>query len=186
MTEQRLWYLANYDSLSGLPNRNLLYDRLDQALANAERSATAIGVMMLDLDGFKQVNDTLGHAAGDELLSQWSKRIARIMRKTDTLARLGGDEFCAVVANLSDPTHAAVIAEHVLCAMHYPFRIQGREVRIGTSIGIATSHTDGSNKESLLRAADQAMYRAKRAGKNTYVFYTQPVSGHGVQRVQHS
>ena len=160
----RLDHLAQYDDLTGLANRALLRDRLERALAAARRHRSEVAVMILDLDGFKAVNDTLGHAAGDRLLRAVAERLRSRVRETDTVARLGGDEFALVIENLGRPEHAALVARKLLDALEAPIRVDGQEARVGASIGAALYPRDAEDPAVLLRLADAAMYAAKAAG----------------------
>ncbi|MDZ7593305.1 MAG: diguanylate cyclase [Thiobacillus sp.] len=160
--------MALHDALTGLPNRRLLMDRLSLAIAHARRNTSTMAVMFVDLDGFKQVNDTLGHDAGDTLLSMVADRLVAAVREEDTVARMGGDEF---VIGLWESAHAdgvAGLASKVIQAVSRPYRIQGHEVRITASVGVAIYPTHGKEAETLMKRADQALYEAKRAGKNDY------------------
>ncbi len=159
---------ALHDALTGLPNRSLLLDRIDHAIRRAERSEQAVAVLFCDLDGFKTVNDSLGHSAGDELLVLVGKRIAEYVRPADTVARLGGDEFAVLVEEIGEPSDAARAARRILEALEAPFVVGGREVYVGASIGIATGT---GSVEMLLRNADLAMYRAKSRGKSRYAVF---------------
>ncbi len=161
---ERLASLAQYDAVTGLPNRNLYNDRLSQALTRSARDGRQIGVMFLDLDRFKAVNDTLGHHLGDVLLEQVAGRLQSCLRKTDTVARLGGDEFTVVVEGFRERAQLSRVAEKILGVLSTPFSLQGHEVSISASIGIATCPADGTTCEALLRRADTAMYRAKGRG----------------------
>lgn len=160
--------LAHYDLLTGLPNRTLLYDRLGQALALAQRNATQIGLLYMDLDGFKRINDALGHDAGDEALREVARRFGKIVRQADTLARIGGDEFVVLLSDLGDDAEAALVSSMVatkyIDAMKSPFLISGTSCNLGISIGIAIGSKE-SSLDSLLKAADQAMYRAKESAR---------------------
>jgi diguanylate cyclase (GGDEF)-like protein len=160
----RLDHLAQYDDLTGLANRALLRDRLERALAGARRHRSEVAVMILDLDGFKAVNDTLGHAAGDRLLRAVADRLRNRVRETDTVARLGGDEFALVIENLVRPEHAALVARKLLDALEAPVQVDGAEARVGASIGAALYPRDAEDPAALLRLADAAMYAAKAAG----------------------
>jgi len=171
-SETRLTYLAQFDSLTGLPNRALLTDRFAQAIVQAGRRATALGVLFVDLDEFKVVNDTLGHAAGDELLQATAKRLQASIRPGDTVARIAGDEFALLLADLGNQDHAAIVAQKIIAALSEPFSLRGREVLVTASIGIATFPGDAKEAEALLAAADAAMYRAKQSGRNAYQFFT--------------
>ena len=163
---------AHYDALTGLPNRVLFHDRLTQALAQAGRHRWNVGLLLFDLDRFKSVNDSLGHPVGDALLREAASRIAGCVRAADTVGRVGGDEFAIVLAELADPADAALVAQKVADAMAAPYRIQGREMFLSASIGIATFPRDGLDGETLVRNADAAMLRAKQLGRNNFQFYT--------------
>jgi diguanylate cyclase (GGDEF)-like protein/PAS domain S-box-containing protein len=169
--EEEARFLAYHDTLTGLPNRRLLDDRLRQAVFLAQRRDTRVAVMVVDLDHFKQVNDALGHRAGDAVLREASHRIAGCVRKADTLARHGGDEFVVVIPDLHQDADSQVIAEKILRALEPAFRVDGRDFSIGASIGISLFPTDASDGEAVLRNADVAMYRAKQLGRNNYRFY---------------
>lgn len=171
-TEEEVRFLAYHDMLTGLPNRRLLDDRLRQAVFLAQRRDARVGVILLDLDGFKQVNDSLGHRAGDAVLREIARRLAACVRRADTLARHGGDEFVIVVPDLAAEADCQVVAEKILRALEPPCRIDGREFVVGASIGISVFPADAGDPEALLRNADVAMYRAKQLGKNNYRFYS--------------
>lgn len=158
----RLQYMAQYDALTGLPNRAFLHDRLERALAGARREQGRMSVLYLDLDEFKQVNDALGHAAGDLLLREVADRLKLCVRDSDTVARLGGDEFVVVLVNIRLPEHASMVAEKIHCAVRQPMNIAGRSLSILPSIGIALYPEHGDNAQVLLGHADAAMYSAKR------------------------
>ncbi|WP_457622298.1 PAS domain S-box protein [Persephonella sp.] len=170
--EKKLKKLAFYDGLTGLPNRLLFYNRLQHTLLRARRNKEYVAVMFLDLDGFKQVNDTYGHDIGDELLKEVGKRLQHTVRKIDTVARLAGDEFTIIIENLNSPDNVNVIARKILNSFKEPFIINGNQIRVGTSIGIAVFPLDGSDADTLIKNADMAMYLAKKSGKNRYVVYT--------------
>ena len=163
---------AHYDALTGLPNRVLSRDRLAQAVAQAGRHGWSVGLLHFDLDRFKLVNDTFGHPAGDELLREAAGRVAGCVRTVDTVARVGGDEFSVVLAELADAADAALVAQKVIDAMARPYRIQGREIFLSASIGIATFPRDGRDGDTLVRNADAAMLRAKEQGRDNFQFYT--------------
>ena len=189
-TQDRMAYLANYDSLTGLPNRALFRDRLAEAMKRARRSGRQMGLMFLDLDRFKDVNDSLGHAAGDLLLQHVSRTLTRCLRDADsvarvdasdtseayTLARLGGDEFTIIVEQLDGPEDASLIARRILDALIEPFKVDGQEVFISTSIGISLYPLDDSDLDGLIRHTDMAMYRSKARGRSTYSFYSMDMS----------
>lgn len=168
--EQELSKLAFYDPLTGLPNRVLLRERLDQELIRAKRDSTFLAVMFLDLDGFKAVNDTLGHDAGDILLKLVSKRFEQSCREIDTVSRLGGDEFVVILTSLHSPSAARLVAENVLAATRQAFLVKEQTVKVGASIGIAIYPQDHTEADLLLKLADDAMYQAKMKGKNCFVF----------------
>jgi len=161
---------ANYDPLTDLPNRVLFQDRLAQVLRRAERHQHLAALLFVDLDKFKQINDTLGHAAGDQLLREVAGRLTAGVRSEDTVARLGGDEFTVILPEMSDAEGAAKVARKLLEQLDRPFLLEQREFRISASIGIALYPLDGHHPDVLLRAADQAMYRAKQEGRNGYWF----------------
>ena len=168
----RLTHQAHHDALTGLPNRVLLEDRLTQSLAQAKRNQQQVALLFVDLDGFKGVNDTLGHAAGDILLKQVAARLAWAVRASDTLARMGGDEFALVLNDVRDTPSAMRVAEKLLETLAEPFPLEGRELRISASIGLAFYPEDGQDADTLLRHADVAMYRAKASGRNNCRCFT--------------
>ncbi len=170
--QERLSYLAYFDVLTGLPNRSLLDDRLQQAMHEADRRERLVGVLFLDLDRFKNVNDSLGHAPGDELLRAVAGRLLEVVRKGDTVAHLSGDEFAIVLADMAHVDDAARVARKVLDVFVLPFRVAGRELYITASVGITLYPLDDKEPQALLRDADVAMYRAKETGRNTYQFYS--------------
>jgi diguanylate cyclase (GGDEF)-like protein len=159
---------AHHDTLTGLPNRRLLHDRLRVALARANRYGDVLAVLCLDLDGFKPVNDTYGHAVGDELLRRVGERLAGLMRTEDTAARMGGDEFVVVLSRIEDVTYSERVAARIMRSLCAPYALHGGPVAISTSIGIAVSPADGTEAVDLLKAADAALYEAKKLGKARY------------------
>jgi diguanylate cyclase (GGDEF)-like protein/PAS domain S-box-containing protein len=169
--EEEARFLAYHDTLTGLPNRRLLDDRLRQAVFLAQRRDARVAVMVVDLDRFKQVNDALGHRAGDSVLREAAHRIAGCVRKADTLARHGGDEFVVVIPDLHQDGDCQVVAEKILRSLEPPFVVDGREFTIGASIGVSLYPADAGDGEGVLRNADAAMYRAKQLGRNNYRFY---------------
>jgi two-component system cell cycle response regulator len=175
--EERLTYLALYDPLTGLANRALFQDRLEQALARVTRSGDMIALMFVDLDRFKAVNDTLGHASGDALLQEVARRIEGRVRRTDTVARLGGDEFAIILEGLTDVLNVAIVAQDVLQRLSEPLVLYGHETTVSASVGIAVRPP--SEGERLLKDADAAMYHAKRNGGNDYRFYTEEINSQG-------
>lgn len=170
--DQRIEHLAFHDSLTGLANRSLLGDRLRHAIALAERSGDTIAVMVVDLDRFKNVNDSFGHDKGDELLRVVAARLQVVARDTDTVARVGGDEFVIILQNPGQPEEIAAIATRIINAIACPVELGGLSLRVGTSIGIAVYPNDGTDAASLLKNSDTAMYDAKANGKNTYRFFS--------------
>lgn len=169
-TERQLQYIATHDALTGLPNRHQLQQRLGTALSHAYDQKVA--VIFLDLDHFKNVNDTAGHAAGDSLLCDVAKRLSSCIRATDMLARLGGDEFVIIVEEFETAQHLKELAERILNKMREPFVIESNQYHLGTSIGISVFPHDGNDGPTLLRCADSAMYLAKELGRNNYQFFT--------------
>ena len=168
--EQRIRELADYDVLTGLPNRRLLRERFEQLLAAAEREKSEIAVIFLDLDHFKRVNDSLGHSVGDELLCQVARRLDSVVRRIDTLARLGGDEFIFAMPGFHTAA-AAEVARRLVEVFSRPFEVAGHELTVTPSLGISIYPHDGGELETLLRNADTAMYRAKEIGRNAFQFY---------------
>jgi diguanylate cyclase (GGDEF)-like protein/PAS domain S-box-containing protein len=171
-SQGKLENLANFDALTQLPNRHHLQDRLQRALLRAKREHHNVALVYFDLDHFKAVNDTLGHPAGDALLQEVSRRALLQLRDEDTLARLGGDEFVAVLEGIDTPERIAVVAERIIREIGRPFIIQGHEVFVGASLGIAFYPKDGADADALMRNADLALYRAKDDGKNCYRLYS--------------
>ena len=169
--EAELDRIAHYDSLTGLPNRVLLNDRLKLAIAKARREHTLLAVCFLDVDGFKPVNDTHGHGAGDHLLIELAERFQVELRGNDTVARLGGDEFIILLADLEDQTACIHTLQRILATVSRPFSISGQMVSVTASIGVTLYPTQAHDTDTLMRQADQAMYKSKQLGKNTYYFY---------------
>lgn len=170
--EARIRYMALHDALTGLPNRTLFEDRIDNAVAHARREDTRVGVLMLDLDRFKHINDSLGHHIGDQLLEQFAMRLRTCLRESDTAARLGGDEFAVCLPDLTSVQAAELLAQRILAVIEVPFQIEQHELNVGSSIGIACYPQDGTDHDTLLRAADTAMYDAKANGRGIYRFFT--------------
>ena len=181
--EEQIEYQAYHDALTGLPNRLLFRDRLTVALAHAKRQRSPLVLMFLDLDRFKNVNDTLGHSLGDELLRAVGARLRSVLREGDTIARMGGDEFTILLADLKNPDDAVMIAQKLLETVAEPIRIEGHELYVTTSIGIAIYPNDGDTAESLLQSADGAMYRAKDAGRNSYQLCTPAMNRRVAERL---
>jgi len=174
--EARLAYLAHHDPLTGLPNRTLLQDRVAQSLASARRHHRLVAVLFLDLDRFKRINDTLGHAAGDHLLVEMAKRLSAVVREGDTVARLGGDEFAVVLTDIAESDDVSLVAHKLLEAFSHPVELGGNRFQVTTSIGISLFPHDGGASELLLQNADTAMYAAKEAGRNAYRFYREEMN----------
>lgn len=170
--EEELLTLATHDLLTGLPNRGLLNDRMNMALASSERSGSELAVMMLDLDRFKYVNDEFGHDIGDSLLQQTANRLIAILRRSDTIARLGGDEFFILLPEIKSSDDAGKIARKIIHAFRDPFIVGDHEIGITASLGVAVYPVHGDNSDTLTRNADKAMYIAKEHGRNTYEVYT--------------
>jgi diguanylate cyclase (GGDEF)-like protein/PAS domain S-box-containing protein len=170
-TEERLRHMATHDALTGLPNRSLLSDRIRMAIAQSRRTGRGFAVVALDLDGFKKVNDALGHPVGDALLRVAAMRLSETLRDVDTLARVGGDEFVAVLPGAVSEAEIQIIARRMISTMQLPFEIQGHTLYVGTSIGAAVFPAHGDSEVKLLAHADTAMYRAKETGKARCVVY---------------
>jgi diguanylate cyclase (GGDEF)-like protein/PAS domain S-box-containing protein len=181
--EERILRQANFDSLTGLPNRALFIDRLGQSLLTMSRARHKLGLMFIDLDGFKLVNDTLGHDKGDDLLREAAVRISSCTRNGDTVARLGGDEFTVIMPNLHDAKDAPLVAQRILDALAKPFDLDGTESFISGSIGITIFPGDASDANNLLKNADAAMYRAKDLGKANFQFFTSDLNEEVAERL---
>ncbi len=169
---ERIHHLATHDPLTGLPNRALLIDRLSQAIHGARRRQGYVGILFLDLDRFKTINDSLGHGPGDQLLQAVTERLHACIRQEDTLARQGGDEFILVLPEIAEPAAAGRVAEHLLQALRAPFALHEHLLHINASIGISIYPVDATDSSTLIRFADSAMYQAKEAGRAGYVFFT--------------
>lgn len=170
--QQRIQHLAYHDNLTGLPNRLLFQDRLANSIARAERGGTKLAVLFVDLDNFKNINDSLGHDAGDELLRGVSRRLSQCIRLEDSLARQGGDEFIVLLDTIDDSRGGSVVAQKILNALRQPFRVSGVEQHVSGSVGIALFPEDGRDPQTLMKNADTAMFHAKAQGKNTYQYFT--------------
>jgi len=169
---ERIEQLAHYDALTGLPNRFLFRQRASEALALAQRTRGALALLFLDLDRFKFVNDTLGHAAGDQLLQEIAGRLKACVRGSDLVCRLGGDEFVIMLCEVRKPEDASIVARKIIAAVDAPVRLEAGETQVGCSIGIALLSEDNRDLDALMRAADTAMYAAKEAGRNTFQYYS--------------
>jgi diguanylate cyclase (GGDEF)-like protein/PAS domain S-box-containing protein len=181
---QRLAYLAHHDSLTDLPNRVLFQDRVHQACQFAQRRRGRFAVIFMDLDHFKHVNDSLGHAVGDELLKTVAQRLTGTLRGSDTVCRLGGDEFVMLLSEIGSPDDAGEVAKKVLRDVAVPCVLEGTEVNVGISLGIAVFPSDGEDPETLMKHADAAMYRSKREGRNRYQFFSRAVDQAASARLQ--
>jgi diguanylate cyclase (GGDEF)-like protein/PAS domain S-box-containing protein len=182
--QQQLQRLANFDPLTGLPNRSLLLDRLEQATRVAQRGGDLVAVLFIDLDQFKQVNDTLGHAAGDELLRMVAGRLRKSCREEDTLGRLGGDEFLVIMQRLPSHTAAAVLANKLVRELQQPFELQQREIYVGGSIGISLFPRDAQDVDTMIKHADVAMYQAKRNRHLHVYFYSEEMNARALERLE--
>jgi diguanylate cyclase len=180
----QLQHVATHDALTGLPNRLLLADRLDQTIANAERHQRRFAVMVMDLDRFKSINDSLGHLSGDELLKEAARRLAQRLRRTDTLARLAGDEFVILINEITGLHDAESIASSVLADIGRPVALAGLEVHVSASIGISVYPDDGGDAETLLQHADAALYHAKKNGRSTFQFFTATMNTFARERLE--
>jgi diguanylate cyclase (GGDEF)-like protein/PAS domain S-box-containing protein len=178
--QSRLNYMAFHDALTGLPNRALFYDRLNHGLARAKRSGGKLVAMLLDLDRFKYINDSLGHDAGDLLLKAISQRLKECVRDMDTVARVGGDEFVVVLEGIHDIEDVGFVAQKILATISRPINIQGHDISTTVSIGISVYPDDGTQADELLKTADIAMYKAKESGKNNYQFYAEGMNASAV------
>ncbi|GAB2885291.1 EAL domain-containing protein [Uliginosibacterium flavum] len=183
-SEARIAFLAHHDPLTALPNRTLFQDRLEQALARAERSGNVLALLFLDLDRFKTINDSLGHLIGDRLLQSVAERLQHCVRDTDTICRQGGDEFIIVLPEISDIEVSARIAEKILRRLAEPFEVDGHVLGTSFSIGISVFPNDGATADTLMKNADTAMYHAKENGRNTYRFFTESMNANALDRLQ--
>lgn len=179
-----LQYMANYDSLTGLPNRALCMDRIETAIRHAARTSTHTGVLYLDLDHFKDVNDSLGHAIGDELLKATAERLSALLREEDTLARIGGDEFIVIMTDLAKPDNVIPLVSKLVNHFDQQFHLSGYSVQSTVSVGVCLYPDDGDTVEALMKAADTAMYKAKDVGRNTYAFFESEMNDLAVWRQQ--
>lgn len=171
LAEERIWHSAHHDLLTGLPNRRLFMDRLEQEVNHANRKKLPFSLLFMDLDGFKEINDSLGHEAGDQILTEVAKRLSGCVRKNDTIARLGGDEFAVILSDADQPKCVELVAQKFIDELAKPFEISQQLVQVSVSIGITFSE-EASSPAALLRTADHAMYEAKRSGANRIWFNT--------------
>jgi diguanylate cyclase (GGDEF)-like protein len=183
VSQEKIWHQANFDFLTGLPNRLMFQDYLQQEMKNSDRSGLLLGLLFLDLDNFKEINDRLGHSVGDKLLVEAGKRISSCTRAVDTTARIGGDEFTVIMGSLADVKALEVTCQKILARLQEPFYFDGQVVYTGASIGITVYPADNRNIEELLKFADQAMYEAKRLGRNRYQFFTSSMQEASVKRL---
>ncbi|XKH00566.1 diguanylate cyclase [Marinobacter nauticus] len=173
--EEQIRQLAYYDALTGVPNRRLLEDRLDHAIRHAHRTGMLLAVIFIDLDEFKNVNDSLGHSVGDELLLQFTNRVRGCLREDDTLARLGGDEFIVLLPEMANIEHVLAVADRLIDTGSQPYEVQGHTLNVGASLGISLYPEDGKTVGELINGADVAMYRSKRDGRNRYNLFSPKV-----------
>lgn len=181
--EERVQYLATHDELTGLPNRTMFSQLLSHAVKSAQRYNQKFAVLFIDLDRFKLINDSLGHASGDSLLKEMSSRLRECLRASDVVARLGGDEFVVLVQGVNEPSQVATVARNILSVVIKPLEIMGQECRLTASIGICMYPKDAEDEQSLMKNADMAMYLAKEEGKNNYQFYSKDIQSLSVERL---
>ncbi|MDD5388599.1 MAG: PAS domain S-box protein [Gallionellaceae bacterium] len=182
--EENLLHMATHDALTGLPNRSLLQDRIGQAIGHANRERRGVAVLFIDIDRFKNINDSLGHTTGDALITTLARRLRDAVRMVDTVARVGGDEFVVVLTDVSRESDITQIIPNLLAAVTQPVAVEGHELSVTASIGISLYPRDGKDVMSLLKNADTAMYRAKDAGRNGFRFYTQEMNADAVDRLR--
>ena len=182
-SQQELDFLANHDPLTELPNRRLFNDRLEHALQLRRRDGEGLAVLFLDLDGFKNINDTLGHPAGDQVLQVSASRLQERSREADTLARIGGDEFLVLLETVASPAGAGVVAQKMLEGFREPIEVEGQLLSVGVSIGISLFPEDGGEPASLIKNADAALFRAKESGRNQYQYYTEELTATASERL---
>ena len=184
LAEQRIRHMAHYDALTDLPNRVLLQDRIKQSIAHAHRNGSRFGILFIDLDYFKHINDSLGHQTGDRLLQLVADRLQQCLREGDSVARLGGDEFVLNLSALRNANDAALVAQKILDELDQDFIVDGHELHLGASIGISLYPDDGADVAALMRAADSAMYHAKEKGRGNYQFFTPALNEIARQRLE--
>lgn len=183
-SEEMIWKQANFDLLTGLPNRNMFHDRLSHEMLRAERDKTSLALLLIDLDQFKEVNDTLGHDVGDELLKNTAHRISSCVRTSDTVARLGGDEFTVILPELSDSSNIEDVTQKIMHKLEEEYHLGDEIIHISGSIGITLYPNDASNIETLIKNADQAMYAAKKKGRNRFSYFTQSLQDAAQNRLR--
>ncbi len=176
-SEERFRHMAQHDSLTGLASRLVFEDRLDVAVESAKRHRTGLGLLMVDLDRFKEINDTFGHLAGDEVLRVSADRLLEAVRKSDTVARIGGDEFVVLLPNLRDPQFAQRIAAAIVESLAVPISFEDREMPVTVSVGVCSFSAGCMDADALLKHADAALYRAKEQGRNRFVVFTPESTG---------
>ena len=179
---QEMSHLAQHDILTDLPNRMLLKDRISQAIVAARRNNTKVAVLFLDLDGFKDINDSLGHAVGDNVLQSVAKRLVSCVRSSDTVSRQGGDEFVVLLSEIKQPSDAGITARKILTAVTASHRFEQHDLQLTASIGLSTYPEDGQDAETLLKNADTAMYEGKKRGHNNYQFFKQDMNARTIER----
>ncbi len=183
-SEEMIWRQANFDPLTELPNRNMFREQLEREIKKAQRNNTALGLFFIDLDRFKEVNDTLGHHVGDELLVEAARRIISCVRESDTVARLGGDEFTVILEGLTDETRIERVAQEIIHKIANPFHLEGETAYISASIGITFYPNDASDAHSMIKNADQAMYVAKNKGRNRFSYFTPALQEEALKRLR--
>lgn len=181
--ERQVLHLQHYDPLTGLPNRKLFYESLQRTLVQAKSHQWMVSVLLLDIDRFKDINDTLGHAMGDDLLRQCGQRLRNCLRFNDTVARIGGDEFGLILLTDEGPQESAIVASQIKEAVHHPFDLNGNEVTVTVSIGVTLYPLDSLDVDTLIKNSDTAMYRAKEAGRDTYRFYTPQMNTKAIEKL---
>src|SRR5262245_58872233 len=180
--DEQLYQQAHYDALTGLPNRLLLKDRVNREIARCQRSGGGFVLLFIDLDHFKNINDTLGHSVGDRVLKETAGRVSRCVRASDTVSRLGGDEFVVILSQPQRPRDASTVGEHIVRELSEAFVIDEQSCFVSASIGVASFPQDGNSAETLIRNADTAMYRAKAAGRAQVVFFEEAMNAKAVER----